>query len=61
MIKNLNIRWENMNLDFFNTFYHDLFKELCFTTIFSVDTVRVFYQEKDMTYYFAYYLQKNTK
>jgi|TARA_B110000495_G_scaffold185098_1_gene182623 hypothetical protein len=61
MIENLNTRWENMNLDFFYIFYHDLFKELGFTTIFNVDTVRVFYQQKDMSYYFAYYLQKNTK
>ena len=36
-------------------------KKLGFTTIFSIDTVRVVYQKKDMTYYFAYYLQKNTK
>ena len=51
----------NMKLDFLHTFYHDLFKKLGFTTIFSIDTVRVVYQKKDMTYYFAYYLQKNTK
>ena len=50
-----------MKLDFLHTFYHDLFKKLGFTTIFSIDTVRVVYQKKDMTYYFAYYLEKNTK
>lgn len=56
-----NVDTSDMDLDFLHTFYHDLFKELGFTTIFSIDTVRVFYQEKDMTYYFAYYLQKNMK
>ena len=38
-----------------------LFKKLGFATIFNIDTVRVVYQEKDMTYYFAYYLKKNKK
>lgn len=56
-----NVDTSDMDLDFLHTFYHDLFKELGFTTIFSIDTVRVFHQEKDMTYYFAYYLQKNMK
>ena len=56
-----NVDTSNMKLDFLHTFYHDLFKKLGFTTIFSIDTVRVVYQKKDMTYYFAYYLQKNTK
>ncbi len=56
-----NVDTSNMDLDFLHKFYRNLFKKLGFTTIFSIDTVRVLYQEKDMTYYFAYYLEKNKK
>ena len=38
-----------------------LFKKLDFATIFNIDTLRAVYQEKDMTYYFVYYLKKNKK
>jgi len=55
------VNTSDMDLDFLHKFYQKLFKKIGFTTIFNIDTVRVVYRGKDMTYYFAYYLKKNKK
>ena len=31
-----------------------LFKKFGFSTIFNINTIKIIYQEKDMTYYFSY-------
>ena len=56
-----NIDTSNMSLEFLHKHYTKLFEKIGFRTIFHINTVRVFYLENDMTYYFAYYLKKNKK
>ena len=56
-----NANTNNMSLEFLHEFYANLFQKMGFRTIFYINTVRIFYFENDMIYYFAYYLKKDKK
>ena len=56
-----NTNTNNMSLEFLHEFYANLFQKMGFRTIFYINTVRIFYFENDMIYYFAYYLKKDKK
>ena len=49
----------DMKIEYLLDFYQNKFYELGFTTIFRINVIRVFFQEYDMTHYFAYKLKKN--
>ena len=48
----------DMKIEFLIDFYKNLFYKLGFKTIFWINVVRVFYQNEDMTHYFAFKLRK---
>ena len=56
-----NVDTGNMSLEFLFEFYDKLFKQLGFEIVFRFNVVRVFYNDADMTHYFAYYLRKSEK
>lgn len=48
----------DLKLEFLKEFYKNYFLELGFITIFNEDAVRVTQNNEDMTFYFAYYLER---
>ena len=47
-----------MTIEFLSEFYKEYFKKRGFKTKFLETEIRVFYNDIDMTYYFAMYLVK---
>ena len=52
-----NSKTNELSIDFLHKFYEELFKKIGLETIFKINVTRVFYNNIDMTHYFAYYLR----
>tara|TARA_Y100001960_G_scaffold330821_1_gene425974 strand:+ start:182 stop:832 length:651 start_codon:yes stop_codon:yes gene_type:complete len=48
----------NLDIEFMHNFYEKLFKKIGLNVIFKINETRVYYNEIEMTHYFAYYLEK---
>jgi hypothetical protein len=49
---------DNLDIKFMHNFYENLFEKIGLNVIFQINVTRVFYNEIEMTHYFAYYLEK---
>tara|TARA_B110000438_G_C15629436_1_gene570294 strand:+ start:121 stop:777 length:657 start_codon:yes stop_codon:yes gene_type:complete len=52
-----NSQTHDLTITFLHKFYQQLFEKLGFDVIFKINVTRVFFNNIDMTHYFAYYLQ----
>jgi len=46
-----------LSIEFLHKFYEELFDDIGLETMFRINVPRIFFNEIDMTYYFAYYLR----
>lgn len=49
---------ENLDIEFLHNFYENLFEKIGLNVIFKINEIRLYYNEIEMTHYFAYYLEK---
>ena len=47
----------DLSITFLHKFYQELFESIGLETMFKINVTRVFYNNIDMTYYFAYYMR----